>query len=87
MFVISKKSNSPAVVYLLSLVDHCKSFAAEADVSAGDVSDVSVVDDLQTRLSSEVVEVRDELLTSRKQLVGVGAEARSGLAVLRVGEK
>ena len=72
---------------MLSLVDHCKSSAAAAAANAGDVADVSVVDDFQTRLSSEVVEILDEIFALRKHIARVGAEAFRGLLVARVGDK
>ena len=76
---------------MLSLVSHRKSCtvvaAAAVAADAGDVRDVSVVDDLQVRLGREVVEVRHEFLTSWKHLARVGAEAPWRLVVVDVGDE
>ena len=54
---------------------------------AGDVGDVSVVDDSHTRLACKVGEITEEFLASRKQLTRVGAEALWRLGVVDVGHQ
>jgi len=77
---------------LASLVNHrklCVVVAAAAGVlsDAGDVRHVSVVQNSHSRLVRKVLEVTDELLTLRKHLLGVGAEALWRLIVVDVSDK
>jgi len=60
----------PASVDLLSLVNHRKSrvvvvvAAAGAVITdAGDVGDVSIIDNFETRLAGKVIEISDQLVT------------------------
>ena len=86
MFLKTQR-NSLAVVDLSSLVSHCKSLVVAAAVNSGDVTDVSVEDDFEVRLFSEVVEVHDEIFASRKQLPRVGSEAFGGVIVVHVSDE
>jgi len=78
---------------LASLVNHRKLCVVAADAAAGvlsdagDVGDVSVVQNSHTRLVRKVAEITDELLTLRKHLLGVGAEALRRLVVVDVGDE
>jgi len=86
-----EKRKLPAVVDLLSLINHRKPCAAAAAAAssgfitdAGDVAHVCIVDDSQMRLAGEVVQVSDEFLASWKHPARVAGEAPWPLIVIDV---
>jgi len=86
-----EKRKLPAVVDLLSLINHCKPCPAAAAgggggfiTDAGDVAHVCIADDSQMRLAGEVVQVSDEFLASWKHSARVAGEAPWPLIVIDI---